>query len=169
MNATTTLHELLDALLTPGLHHAEKLRIEEQSDGPFRVFQVTVDRRDMGHIIGKRGSNLEALRILMAIAGTAQEAAVRIVVPEAPDHLPAVRPTTPWSIAAVKAGLAAFFEAAGLHIAATITTRPDRPGQATVFLTAKPPEDVEAALERWLNVMGSPGHTRMLLDDTDPV
>ena len=56
---------LLKALVAPLVRQPDKIRIAESDQGKFHRFKLTVDRRDVGRIIGRQGHVVSALRTVI--------------------------------------------------------------------------------------------------------
>lgn len=56
---------LIKVLVAPLVRHPEKIRIEESDKGKFHRFKLTVDRHDVGRVIGRQGHVVSALRTVI--------------------------------------------------------------------------------------------------------
>lgn len=56
---------LIKTLVSPLVRHPEKIRINESDKGKFHRFQLTVDHRDVGRVIGRQGHVASALRTVI--------------------------------------------------------------------------------------------------------
>lgn len=56
---------LIKALVSPLVRHPEKIQIDESENGKFHRFHLTVDRHDVGRVIGRQGHVVSALRTVI--------------------------------------------------------------------------------------------------------
>ncbi len=61
------MKKALDFLVTSIVDKPEKVKIEEQEQGGIVNFTISVDKDDMGKVIGKNGRIIKALRNVMKI------------------------------------------------------------------------------------------------------
>jgi predicted RNA-binding protein YlqC (UPF0109 family) len=61
--------ELLETLVSALVSDPTHVRIVEHRDGDESLFEIDVDPKDRGRVIGKRGRTVEALRVLLSAAG----------------------------------------------------------------------------------------------------
>lgn len=62
----------------------EKVLITEESEGDFVTFKLTVDKEDMGKVIGKNGKIIRAIRNVLKISAMKQNKKINIVLEENP-------------------------------------------------------------------------------------
>jgi uncharacterized protein len=75
---TETLIEML-------IDHPELMRVDvEELDGRIQIL-LTVDRSDLGKVIGKKGRNAMAIRTLLTAVAARQNKRVKFEVVERPD------------------------------------------------------------------------------------
>jgi len=60
----------------------DKVAIDENIDGEFVTFKVTVDKEDMGKVIGKNGKVIRAIRNVLKIPAIKQNKKINIVLEE---------------------------------------------------------------------------------------
>lgn len=77
----------LAQIIAPLLTKPEKARIDAVTDEMGVLLSVTLDRADMGSVIGKGGETAKAIRHLMRVAGVKQNARVSVKINE-PDGTP---------------------------------------------------------------------------------
>jgi uncharacterized protein len=77
------MKNLLDFLLNRLVDHPEDVRIEETEDNGFFTYTIHVHSDDMGRVIGKQGSVINAIRTLAKVRAVKDNQRVRIEVAEA--------------------------------------------------------------------------------------
>lgn len=60
----------------------DKVLITEESEGDFITFKLTVDKEDMGKVIGKNGKIIRAIRNVLKIPAIKQNKKINIVLEE---------------------------------------------------------------------------------------
>ncbi|OGK36850.1 hypothetical protein A3F03_00685 [Candidatus Roizmanbacteria bacterium RIFCSPHIGHO2_12_FULL_41_11] len=61
-----------------------KVLITEENEGDFITFKLTVDKEDMGKVIGKNGKIIRAIRNVLKIPAIKQNKKINIVLEENP-------------------------------------------------------------------------------------
>lgn len=66
--------------------HPEDVRVERKVDDKGVLLSLTVNKEDMGHVLGRRGATATAIRSLLHIVGIKNNIRVslKIVEPEGP-------------------------------------------------------------------------------------
>ena len=62
----------------------DKVLITEESEGDFVTFKLTVDKEDMGKVIGKNGKIIRAIRNVLKIPAIKQNKKINILLEENP-------------------------------------------------------------------------------------
>lgn len=62
----------------------DKVVITEETEGDFTTFKLTVDKEDMGKVIGKNGKIIRAIRNVLKIPAMKQDKKINIVLEENP-------------------------------------------------------------------------------------
>jgi len=62
----------------------DKVLITEENEGDFITFKLTVDKEDMGKVIGKNGKIIRAIRNVLKIPAIKQNKKINIVLEENP-------------------------------------------------------------------------------------
>jgi len=65
-----TLKELLECMIRALVDIPDKVKISEISGEQTTVFEVVVDKTDLGKVIGKQGKTAKALRTILTAAST---------------------------------------------------------------------------------------------------
>ncbi len=65
-----TLKELLECMIRALVDIPDKVRISEISGEQTTVFELVVDKTDLGKVIGKQGKTAKALRTILTAAST---------------------------------------------------------------------------------------------------
>lgn len=65
-----TLKELLECMTRALVDLPDKVRISEISGEQTTVFELVVDKTDLGKVIGKQGKTAKALRTILTAAST---------------------------------------------------------------------------------------------------
>ncbi len=76
------MEEYLQAIVSPLLSKPESLTIVKTADDMGVLLTVTVGREDMGHLIGKLGQNILAIRKLVTMYGMRNNAKISIKINE---------------------------------------------------------------------------------------
>lgn len=160
----TQLKALLHLLIEPALSKPGWLRINDVGTSRMVVLQIQVAEEDIGRIVGKGGSNIIALKGLMAGPANALRQPLGITVGNASPG-PVKTKGTAWSVGAIELAVNAllvFLE----DTDATSVFVDGKENQKLVMLSGKIPETVTTPLSRWLSVMAAPGRTHIVLDDS---
>ena len=70
MAAEPTLKELLEVMIRALVDIPDKVRISEIVGEQTTVFELVVDKTDLGKVIGKQGKTAKALRTILTAAST---------------------------------------------------------------------------------------------------
>jgi uncharacterized protein len=70
MAAEPTLKELLETMIRALVDIPDKVRISEIIGEQTTVFELVVDKTDLGKVIGKQGKTAKALRTILTAAST---------------------------------------------------------------------------------------------------
>ncbi len=60
----------------------DKVVITEENEGDFITYKLTVDKEDMGKVIGKNGKVIRAIRNVLKIPAIKQDKKINIVLEE---------------------------------------------------------------------------------------
>ena len=60
----------------------DKVQITQESEGDFINFMISVDKEDMGRVIGKNGKVIRAIRNVMKIPAIKQNKKINILLSE---------------------------------------------------------------------------------------
>ncbi len=63
------IKDLLTSITRRLVDHPNKVRVSEQAGPTTMLFQLSVDKKDVGQIIGKRGYTVGAIRTIMSSLG----------------------------------------------------------------------------------------------------
>ena len=72
------MKDYLEVLVKPLLSKPEEMKIEETQDQMGVLFSVTIDKDDMGGVIGRSGETAKAIRHIFHIVGLRNKARVSI-------------------------------------------------------------------------------------------
>ena len=61
----TDFKALINTIVVPLVEHPEAIRIEENETDRFYEFQLYVDPKDVGRVIGKQGHVAQAIRTIV--------------------------------------------------------------------------------------------------------
>ena len=79
MEASVNYISLIENLIRPLIQHQEDLRIKEfPSEDEYILFQVMVNKEDIGRVIGKQGKTANAIRTSAYAAGSKNRKKIRI-------------------------------------------------------------------------------------------
>ena len=78
------MKKTLDFLVTSIVEKADKVSIDEQEQSGIINFIITVDKEDMGKIIGKNGRVIKAIRNVMKIPAIKNDKKIYITLSENP-------------------------------------------------------------------------------------
>lgn len=67
------------------VENPDKVNIQEEESGDLVIFKVTVDKNDMGKIIGKNGKVIRAIRNVLKIPAIKQNKKINIELSENPN------------------------------------------------------------------------------------
>lgn len=67
------------------VENPDKVNIQEEESGDLVIFKVTVDKNDMGKIIGKNGKIIRAIRNVLKIPAIKQNKKINIELSENPN------------------------------------------------------------------------------------
>lgn len=76
------MEEYLVAIVSPLLSKPEGLKITKTTDAMGVLLMVTVDKDDMGHLIGKEGQNILSIRKLIGMYGMRNNAKISVKINE---------------------------------------------------------------------------------------
>ncbi len=69
MKSSDSIKDLLTSITRRLVDHPNKVRVSEQAGPTTMIFELSVDKKDVGQIIGKRGYTVGAIRTIMASLG----------------------------------------------------------------------------------------------------
>ncbi len=72
------MKEILETIILNIVDNKEAVKIEEKQDGKTIVFEVTVDEKDMGRVIGKQGRLAKSIRTVMKSVAAKEHARVTV-------------------------------------------------------------------------------------------
>lgn len=79
MEASVNYISLIENLIRPLIQHQEDLRIKEfPSEDEYILFQVMVNKEDIGRVIGKQGKTANVIRTIAYAAGSKNRKKIRI-------------------------------------------------------------------------------------------
>lgn len=67
------------------VENPDKINIQEEESGDLIIFKVTVDKADMGKVIGKNGKVIRAIRNVLKIPAIKQDKKINIELSENPN------------------------------------------------------------------------------------
>lgn len=76
------MDELIKAMVVPLIDYPEDVQIQRQEDEKQITYVLTVNKKDMGRVIGKRGRVAGALRTIVSAAGSAKGKNVQFLIRE---------------------------------------------------------------------------------------
>ncbi len=76
------MNEYLTSVVSPLLGKPENLVVTQTSDAMGILLTVTVDKDDMGHLIGKEGQNILSIRKIVGMYGMRNNAKISIKINE---------------------------------------------------------------------------------------
>lgn len=76
------MEELIKAIVFPLIDDHEHVRIEKQEESGHITYILTVNKQDMGKIIGRHGQVAEAVRTIVSAVGNAKGIKMRFLVRE---------------------------------------------------------------------------------------
>jgi len=88
--AEITDQEYVEVIVKPIVNHPEEVVTTRTLDERGVLIQLTVNREDMGKVIGRDGRTAKAIRSLLRVFGARQEAHInlKIVEPEGGQEVP---------------------------------------------------------------------------------
>lgn len=69
-------------ILASIVENKDKIQITEESEGDFINFKISVDKEDMGRVIGKNGKIIRAIRNVLKIPAIKQDKKINILLSE---------------------------------------------------------------------------------------
>lgn len=75
-----TLAHIVNSIVS----NKDKVKISEETEGELITFKITVDKDDMGKVIGKNGKIIRAIRNVMKIPAIKQDKHINILLEEIP-------------------------------------------------------------------------------------
>lgn len=72
---------VLETILKGIVNNPDAVKIDRQIDERGVLLTVDVDPSDMGHLIGKQGRTIQAIRTLIKIVGAKNQARINIKIP----------------------------------------------------------------------------------------
>jgi len=81
--------ELLDLLVKAIVDHPDDVKIESRTDEMGVLLTLTVNKEDMGKVIGRGGDTAKAIRSLLRIVGMRENARINLKInePEGSTHV----------------------------------------------------------------------------------
>ncbi|MEK7559184.1 MAG: KH domain-containing protein [Patescibacteria group bacterium] len=76
------MKDALSYILASIADNKEKIQIAEETEGDFINYKITVDKEDMGRVIGKNGKIIRAIRNVMKIPAIKQNKKINILLEE---------------------------------------------------------------------------------------
>lgn len=76
------MRNLLEFILNRLVNYPEDVRVEEDKQGELTFYKIHVNPEDMGRIIGKNGSVINAIRAIAKVRAIKENIHVRIDVAE---------------------------------------------------------------------------------------
>ncbi len=77
---------VLETILKSIVSNPEAVKIDRQIDERGVLLTVDVDPADMGHLIGRQGRTIQAIRTLIKIVGAKNQARINIKIPGSQDN-----------------------------------------------------------------------------------
>ena len=77
------MKELIEYIVQAMVDNPEQVKIDEITGGHTTVYELRVDKKDLGKVIGKKGRTAQAMRTILSCASakTKQRAILEIVEP----------------------------------------------------------------------------------------
>lgn len=69
-------------ILASIVENKDKIQITEEAEGDFINFKISVDKEDMGRVIGKNGKIIRAIRNVIKIPAIKQNKKINILLEE---------------------------------------------------------------------------------------
>ncbi|MCH1623808.1 KH domain-containing protein [Ferdinandcohnia quinoae] len=76
------MKELIKTIVQPLVDHPEDVVIDETSDDRNMTYLLTVNKEDMGKVIGKQGRVIKAIRTVVYAAGTGHNKRIHLEINE---------------------------------------------------------------------------------------
>lgn len=80
------MKDTLYHIITSIVDNPDAVVIEEEEIDGIMTFKVTVDKNDMGKVIGKEGKVIRGIRNIMKIKAMKQNARINIILAEIPQE-----------------------------------------------------------------------------------
>ncbi len=85
---------VLETILKGIVSNPDAVKIDRQIDERGVLLTVDVDPSDMGHLIGKQGRTIQAIRTLIKIVGAKNQARINIKIPGSQENTGHQEPRT---------------------------------------------------------------------------
>ncbi|MFS0865130.1 KH domain-containing protein [Fredinandcohnia sp. 179-A 10B2 NHS] len=76
------MKELIETIVKPLVDHPEEVTVSENSDDRNITYFLTVNKEDMGKVIGKQGRVIKAIRTVVYAAGTGHNKRIHLEINE---------------------------------------------------------------------------------------
>ncbi|HET6872119.1 MAG TPA: KH domain-containing protein [Sporolactobacillaceae bacterium] len=74
------MDELIRTIVTPFVDHPEDIQVTKEQSGERTTYILSVNKEDMGKVIGKRGRTAQAIRHIVYAAGLAHHEQVSLSI-----------------------------------------------------------------------------------------
>ena len=76
------MKEYIQTLISSIVEYPEDIQIEQSKDDAGEFYQLRVNKKDMGTLIGRKGEHIGAIKLIVKLAGFRQNKKVFIKVEE---------------------------------------------------------------------------------------
>ncbi|WKB34879.1 KH domain-containing protein [Terrilactibacillus sp. S3-3] len=76
------MDELIKAIVVPLVDYPNDIQLSKQEDAEGVTYVLTVNKQDMGKVIGKKGRVAKAVRAVVRAAGKARHENVQLLIRE---------------------------------------------------------------------------------------
>ncbi len=63
------MKEVVEFLVKKLVDKPQSVKVEEKQEGNITKFKISVEQNDIGKVIGKKGQNISAIRVIMKAIG----------------------------------------------------------------------------------------------------
>ncbi|RFU63306.1 KH domain-containing protein [Peribacillus glennii] len=76
------MKELIQAIVSPLVEHPEEVRVTSKEEDGRITYTLSVNKEDMGKVIGKQGRVAKAIRTVVYAAGYSQQKKIYLEISE---------------------------------------------------------------------------------------